>query len=950
MKLRNRYITACLWLFVANIYAPQSIASGPEKCAMNEAKDQITSFTVKGCDWGKLSYRSNAPSIVDIDTNTGIIRAQGLGVANITATLIAKGCTGNGQEHTCEVMVVDDSPLPAMNSITKTFGDPPFILEYSADIDNNFIYESSNKAVATISGKRVTIKGVGQSTITAIKKGTLLLNGGAKSVTSTLTVNPAHQEITYTGVTDCTYGQECIAKATIVPRGVVHFESATPDVCAVTPAGVITAKKNQSVTCHIKLRSNRNNNCVDVHKKQAITINESALTLADLPPDVYKSRYSVTMTTTGGYGPYTYQVTSGSLPAGLQLIKTGDAWQLAGTLEAIPGRTGLANFTITATDKNQVSASKKYAFYTQKAELVISNVGEYENHSPSVSYGRSRPVKKMPDVWLNGVADQRLLSMFEYQSEHPEICSVENKNGALTIKGNSTGKSEIIASLKEEYKKYYSCSPNYCLLAGKTWEPKNVVYTCHVTPAEQTITFASTAATTCTYGTSACYVTATSDARLAVHYSLAGDPAGLCAVDSATGAITIKKNEAGYCIIKASQAGNTNYKAAADNIHRVAVIASTLALSDLGDGVYRTPYNQTLTTTGGYAPYTYALASGSRLPEGLVLTKNGQLSGTLTGKPGDVTFTIKVADANGATVTRLYTLKIAKAPSYIKFPEISGSWEYGKAGELTAFPVDATRKVMQSYPSGLSHKDIHYHSDAENICQVKNDGSKGWVKATGVGKTKITATLKGNDYYEDGVASYICEAARAHQAITQNTKVTACTYGQKCQITATAPGGKVKFTSKTADICTVSALGKVTQIKVGTCIISVNQSGNTHYLAAPEVKQSIEMMAVTPSLSNLENLTVTYSKNRTIELKPTSSSQGKFSYESSHPEVVTVNEHGLITILDGTGGMPITITVTQAAHGNYAEVKRIFTVTVNPGDSEIEQIYGDGLIVLTNQI
>lgn len=949
MKLRNRYITVCLLLSMANIYATQSIASRPEKCAMNEARDQITSFTTQGCHWGKLNYRSSTPSIVDIDVNTGVIKAQRLGVANITATLIAKGCTGNGQQHTCEVMVVDNSPLPAMNSMTKNFGDPPFTLEYSADIDNNFIYESSNKAVATISGKQVTITGVGQSTITAIQKGTLLLNGLPKRVTSTLTVNRAHQEITYTGATDCTYGQECIAKATIVPRGAAHFESDTPDVCAVTPAGVITAQKNQSGTCHIKARPNGNDNCIDVYKKQAITIKKSALTLGDLPEGIYKEQYSVAITTTGGYSPYTYQVTSGSLPTGLQLIKTGDVWQLSGTLEAIPG---LVNFTITATDKNQVSASRSYSFVIKKAELIITNAGEYENHSPSVPYGSSRPVNSMPNVWLNKVEDNKLLSMFEYKSANPEICSVENNNGTLIIKGNRIGEAEIIAFLKTEHKGRYSCPPNYCPLMGDKHylkDPEAAVYTCRVTLANQTITFTNTGTTTCTYGTS-CSVTARSDAPLAVHYSLADDPHGMCRVDSATGTITIKKNETGYCTIKASQTGNASYKAAADSRQRVNVRASALVLSNLDNGMYRTPYMQTLMTTGGYEPYTYELVGESRLPEGLVLTNNGQLSGTPTGKPGYVPFTIKVADAHGAAVTRQYNLKIAKAPSYIKFSKTSGSWRYGNAGELTALPADAKGKVMQIYPSGLSHNDIHYHSDAENICQVENNGSKGWVKATGVGQAKITATLKGNDYYEDGVASYTCRGVPAQQVITHNKKVTTCTYGQKCQINATAPGGKVRFTSKTADICTVSELGEITQIKVGACIISASQSGNAHYLAAPEVNQNIEMMAVTPSLSNLKNLTETYSKNRTIQLKPTSLSQGKFSYESSHPEIATINQQGLITILDGTGGMPITITVTQAAQGNYAEVKRIFTVTVNPRDSEIEQTYGDGLIVLTNQI
>jgi len=58
------------------------------------------------------------------------------------------------------------------------------------------------------------------------------------------------------------------------------------------------------------------------------------------------------------------------------------------------------------------------------------------------------------------------------------------------------------------------------------------------------------------------------------------------------------------------------------------------------------PYNTTLAVQGGTAPYTWALADGSDpLPEGIVLTSEGVISGVMTAA-GDFSFTVRVTDSS----------------------------------------------------------------------------------------------------------------------------------------------------------------------------------------------------------------------------------------------------------------------------------------------------------------
>ena len=81
-----------------------------------------------------------------------------------------------------------------------------------------------------------------------------------------------------------------------------------------------------------------------------------------LPAATSGSPYSVSLSATGGTAPYTYAVTSGALPAGLNLHSS------SGVISGSPSGSGNASFTVTATDANSVTVSAAYT-------MVVSNPG-----------------------------------------------------------------------------------------------------------------------------------------------------------------------------------------------------------------------------------------------------------------------------------------------------------------------------------------------------------------------------------------------------------------------------------------------------------------------------------------------------------------------------------------------------------------------------------------------
>ena len=85
--------------------------------------------------------------------------------------------------------------------------------------------------------------------------------------------------------------------------------------------------------------------------------------------------------------------------------------------------------------------------------------------------------------------------------------------------------------------------------------------------------------------------------------------------------------------------------------------AIAISPSTLPNGSVLSPYNQTITATGGTPPHSFT-ATGS-VPPGLSLSPAGQLSGTPTAA-GIYLFTVNDTDAHNCSASRAYTLIIKK--------------------------------------------------------------------------------------------------------------------------------------------------------------------------------------------------------------------------------------------------------------------------------------------------
>jgi hypothetical protein len=93
------------------------------------------------------------------------------------------------------------------------------------------------------------------------------------------------------------------------------------------------------------------------------------LSPTSLPDGTVNVPYSQTITASGGTSPYTFSVTSGSLPGWASLNSTGNTTcAISGT----PPATGTSTFTVTATDANKSTGSQGYTLKVDAATLGIT--------------------------------------------------------------------------------------------------------------------------------------------------------------------------------------------------------------------------------------------------------------------------------------------------------------------------------------------------------------------------------------------------------------------------------------------------------------------------------------------------------------------------------------------------------------------------------------------------
>ncbi len=349
-----------------------------------------------------------------------------------------------------------------------------------------------------------------------------------------------------------------------------------------------------------------------------------------LPNGVVGTNYSESITATGGTSPYTYAVTSGSVPTGLTLSS-------AGVLSGSPTTAASFTFTVSATDANLIIGSQNYTITVTaavKATQAIASEVLTQNHAAT------------PFTPVTGSGGTAPLS-YSISPALPTGLNISSTTG--TISGTPT-----VTSTATSYTVTVTDANNATATASFSLTVNGAV------TATQAI--ASEALTQNHAATPFTPVTG-SGGTTPLAYSISPTlPTGL-SISSTTGAIsgtpTVTSAATSYTVTVTD--ANDATATASFSLTVNAAVAATQAIASevLTQNHAATPFTP-VTGSGGTTPLAYSISPV--LPAGLnISSTTGTISGTPTVTSTATSYTVTVTDANGATATATFSLTVNAA-------------------------------------------------------------------------------------------------------------------------------------------------------------------------------------------------------------------------------------------------------------------------------------------------
>lgn len=296
-----------------------------------------------------------------------------------------------------------------------------------------------------------------------------------------------------------------------------------------------------------------------------------------------------------------------------------------------------------------------------------------------------------------------------------------------------------------------------------------------------------------------------------------GNAAGLDGVATTAGTYT-------FTVQVTDNLGFTASKSMQLTIKALPVVTTS---SPLPGGTVGEAYSQTFAAAEGYygGPYTFVLAAGSTLPDGLTLSAAGVLSGTPQ-HADTYNFSVIAKEFSRESAPKPFALTIAKGAQAITFTSASPTGAvYG--GSYSATATGGGSDIPVTFSAGAG----------STACSV---GSSGTVAFTGVGPCVVAADQAGNaDYEAADQVTQTFSVAKAPQSVTF-TPPLGQTFALNANVPLTASATSlltVAFASSSPDVCTVSGANAVIKA-AGTCQIVASQEGDGNFAPAESVSGS----------------------------------------------------------------------------------------------------------------
>ncbi|WP_270730374.1 putative Ig domain-containing protein [Shimia sp. Alg240-R146] len=402
-----------------------------------------------------------------------------------------------------------------------------------------------------------------------------------------------------------------------------------------------------------------------------LPVNNLEISPASLSDGVYGEAYSETLTASGGDGTYQFDVLAGSLPLGLTLTAQG-------VLSGTPTETGAFNFLVRVQDGQTNTGTRLYALQIDTISSLTVLPATLPDGDYGVAYAEALTASGGDGNYSFSISSGAL----------PDGLSLAS-NGALSGAPTVTGIFNFTVAVED----------------GQA-NTGGLVYTIEIRAVSGLLTIAPSTLADGQFGTTYIGLFIATGGDGAYSYTLTGDlPAGM-AFDGATGLLGGDPQETGSFEFEiGAQDGQSNTGQRSYSWTVAPITTLNITPSALTDGVFGTPYTQTLTASGGVPAYEFSVTEGV-LPDGLSLSASGELSGTPI-ETGSFNFEVTVIDEQSNIGKQNFSFAIQSLTNLAIAPASLPAVDFGASYSqtLTASGGDGTYEfyvISGSLPAGIT--------------------------------------------------------------------------------------------------------------------------------------------------------------------------------------------------------------------------------------------------------